>query len=180
VKQRRSKIVEIIYRGFLCVCTAAHISWRYQARLEGGRLAEAQAAIHRTLEISPTFAYAHYCLGLVLLARGQPEAALAEMLKEGDDGTRLAGSAIVSFARGAKADSDAALARMLKDHANRTFEIAGVYAFRGQSDEAFKWLDLAYTQKDPYLYSIRGEPTLKNLEKDPHYKAFLKRMNLPE
>jgi TolB-like protein/thioredoxin-like negative regulator of GroEL len=152
----------------------------YQMQIRSGRLAEAQAAIHRTLEISPTFAYAHNCLGLVLLARGQSEAALAEMMKEGDEGARLAGSAIVFFARGAKADSDAALARMLKDHANRTFEIAGVYAFRGQSDQAFKWLDLAYTQKDPYLHSIKGEPTLKNLEEDPRYKAFLRKMNLPE
>jgi adenylate cyclase len=152
----------------------------YLIQIRSGRLAEAQAAIHRTLEISPTFAFAHYCLGLVLLARGQPEAALAEMMKEGDDGTRLAGSAIFHFARGAKADSDAALGQMLKDHANRPFEMAGVYAFRGQLDEAFKWLDLAYAQKDPYLYSIKGEPTMKNLEEDPRYKAFLKKMNLPE
>jgi adenylate cyclase len=101
------------------------------------------------------------------------------MMKEGDAGTRLAGSAIVSFARSARADSDAALAMMLKDHANRALEIAGVYAFRGQFDEAFKWLDLAYTLKDPYLYSIKGEPTMKNLEKDSRYKAFLKKMNLP-
>jgi TolB-like protein/thioredoxin-like negative regulator of GroEL len=152
----------------------------YHMQIRSGRLAAAQAAIHRALEISPTFAYAHYCLGIVLLARGQPDAALEEMMKEEDEGARQAGSAIVAFARGAKADSDAALARMLKDHANRTFEIAGVYAFRGQSDEAFKWLDLAYTQKDPYLYSIKGEPTLKNLQEDTRYKAFLKKMNLPE
>ena len=84
-------------------------------------------------------------------------------MKEGDDGTRLAGVAIVYFAQGAKAHCDAALAQMLKDHASQAFEIAGVYAFRGQAAEAFKWLDLAYAQKDPaYLYSIKGEPTMKN------------------
>jgi TolB-like protein len=149
-------------------------------QIRSGRLIEAQAAIRRTLEISPTFVNAHYCLGLVLLLRGQTDAAMVEVMKEGDEAARLAGSAIVSFARGAKADSDAALARMVKDHANRAFEISGIYAFRGQSDEAFKWLDLAYTQKDPYLYSIKGEPTLKNLEQDPRFNAFLKKMNLPE
>jgi TolB-like protein/thioredoxin-like negative regulator of GroEL len=149
-------------------------------QIRRGRLVEAQTAIRRTLEISPTFANARYCLGLVLLLRGQPEAAFAEVMKEGDEGTRLAGSAIVSFARGDKADSDAALARMLKDHANRSFEIARIYAFRGEPDEAFKWLDLAYSQKDPYLYSIKGEPILQNLEKDPRYNAFLKKMNLRE
>jgi TolB-like protein/Tfp pilus assembly protein PilF len=149
-------------------------------QIRSGRLIEAQTAVRRTLEISPTFANAHYCLGLVLLLRGQPDAAMVEVMKEGDEGARLAGSAIASYARGAKADSDAALARMVRDHANRAFEISGIYAFRRQSDEAFKWLDLAYTQKDPYLYSIKGEPTLKNLEQDPRFKVFLKRMNLPE
>jgi hypothetical protein len=30
------------------------------------------------------------------------------------------------------------------------------------------------------LYTIKGAPLLKNLEGDPRYKAFLRRMNLPE
>jgi TolB-like protein/Flp pilus assembly protein TadD len=149
-------------------------------QVRGGRLAEAQAAIHRTLEISPTFAFAHYYLGLILLARGQSEAALAEMMQEGDEGTRLAGTAIVYFAQGSMANSNAALAQMLKEHAHRAFEIAGVYAFRRQIDEAFNWLDRAYAQKDSYLYSIKGEPSMVTLEGDPRYKAFLKKMNLPE
>jgi hypothetical protein len=38
----------------------------------------------------------------------------------------------------------------------------------------------AYAQKDPYLCSIKGEATLKKLEGDPRYKAFLKKMNLPQ
>ncbi len=42
------------------------------------------------------------------------------------------------------------------------------------------WLERAYAQKDPYLAQIKGEWLLKNLEADPRYKAFLKKMNLPE
>jgi TolB-like protein/Flp pilus assembly protein TadD len=144
------------------------------------RLIEAQAALSRTLEISPTFIFAHYYLGLVLLARGDPHGAIEEVRRENDEGLRLAGSAIVDFAMGAKADSDAALKQMLKSHSQRAYEIAGVYAFRGEIDEAFRWLDRAYIQKDPYLYSIKGNPMLKKLEADPRYKAFLKKMNLPE
>jgi len=41
-------------------------------------------------------------------------------------------------------------------------------------------LDRAYSQKDPYLVSIKGNPMLKKIESDPRYKAFLKKMNLPE
>lgn len=80
-----------------------------------------------------------------------------------------------------KADSDVALAQMLKDQAKHNpFYIAQVYAFRGESDEAFKWLDRAYEQKDVGLSHIKGEAPFKSLESDPRYKAFLKKMNLPE
>ena len=50
----------------------------------------------------------------------------------------------------------------------------------GSEDEAFKWLDKAYAQKDIFLWQIKGDPLLKKLEGDPRYKAFLRKMNLPE
>jgi adenylate cyclase len=144
------------------------------------RLVEAQAALRRTLEISPTFIFVHYYLGLVLLARGDSHGALEEVRKENDEGLRLAGTAIVQFALDATVDSNTALKQMLKTHAQRAYEIAGIYAFRGETDEAFQWLDRAYIQKDPYLYSIKGNPMLKKIEGDPRYGAFLKKMKLPE
>ncbi len=154
------------------------LSW-IQTRRD--RLPEAEAATRRTLEISPTFSRAHFYLGRVLLARNQPQAALIEMQKEADDATRLGGTAMAYFALGRKAESDAALAQMVKDQAEHNpFHIAQVYAFRGASDQALKWLDRAYEQRDVGLSHIKGEPTLKKLESDPRYKAFLKKMNLPE
>jgi hypothetical protein len=42
------------------------------------------------------------------------------------------------------------------------------------------WLERAYAQKDAYLYSVRRDSLLKNLEGDPRYKAFLHKMNFPE
>lgn len=59
-------------------------------------------------------------------------------------------------------------------------EIARVYAFRGEKDRAFEWLDRAYDVRDQDLYFIKGDPLLKKLEADPRYKAFLRKMNLPE
>ena len=107
------------------------------------------------------------------------QAALTEI--EGNPTRHVAsvGSAIAYFALGRKGDSDAALAQMLKSQPNARVDIAQVYAFRGESDEAFRWLDRAYAQKDPNSSALRGTP-LKNLEGDPRYKAFLKKMNLPE
>jgi TolB-like protein len=147
-----------------------------------GRLAEAEAAARRILEISPTFAFAHYHLGVVLLTRGDANAALREFMKEPLDGARLKGSAMAYFALGRRSESDTSLAEWLKDPATRQIPIslAELYAFRRESDEALKWLDVAYEQKDTNLYLLKTSWQLKSLEGDPRYKAFLKKMNLPE
>ena len=150
------------------------------AQLRLGQMPESEAAARRTLEISPTYAGAHFFLGLVLLARNQPEAALAEMQKESQSVARLGGSAMAFFALGIKAESDAALAQMLKNHANRPLLISSVYAFRGELDEALKWLERAYEQKDPSLLLLKSQLMFDKLEGDPRYKALLKKMNLPE
>jgi adenylate cyclase len=55
-----------------------------------------------------------------------------------------------------------------------------VLAFRGEADEAFRWIERAYRQRDPGLYMIKVDPLLKNIEAEPRYNAFLRKMNLPE
>jgi len=91
------------------------------------------------------------------------------------------GLAIVYHELGRKSESDTALVRMLKEHADGTaFGIAAVYAFRGQSDEAMHWLERAYAQKDPDLVYLKAELPEKSLAADPRFKAFLRKMNLPE
>lgn len=46
------------------------------------------------------------------------------------------------------------------------------------ADAAFIWLERAYKQRDPGLTYLKGDPLLKNLECDPRYIAFLKKMHL--
>jgi TolB-like protein len=147
-------------------------------QLRRGRLEEAEAAARRTLEISPTFIPGHFFLGRVLLARGQPQAALAEMLKETDDGSRFGGSAMAYFALKRGSDSDVALKHLL-EQGDSPFFIAQVYAFRGQLDEAVNWLERGYTQKDPGILLLKSQLPSK-LESDPRYKAFLRKLKLPE
>jgi hypothetical protein len=82
---------------------------------------------------------------------------------------------------GRKAESDAALVRVTKERAGDVaYEIAQAHAYRGEADEALAWLDRAFVQKDVELYWIKGDRLLKSLEGDPRYKAFIKKMNLPE
>jgi tetratricopeptide (TPR) repeat protein len=150
------------------------------AQSRRGRLEEAEAAARRSVEINPTGPFGHHLLGSMLLDRGQPDAALTEFSKEPVEAARLAGSAMAYFAFGRKADSDAALAQMIKGQADRPFLIARVYGFRGEADETLKWLERAYAEKDSLLCIVKGEPAFKKIASDSRYKAFLRKMNLPE
>jgi TolB-like protein/Flp pilus assembly protein TadD len=151
-------------------------------QLRRGRLVEAEAAGRRALELRPTYASGHYFIAIALLLRGQPQAALMEAMKETQEFTRLGGSAMAYFAMGAKADSDAALAQMIKSQAdNHPYFIGQVYAFRGEPDQALQWLERAYEQKDSGgLPMSKGDPLFKKIEADPRYRAFLKKMNFPD
>jgi hypothetical protein len=82
------------------------------------------------------------------------------------------------FAAGRKAESDAQLAEAIRQNATDWPQgIASVYAFRGEKDRAFEWLERAYEARDYYM---KGDPLFKNLESDSRYKAFLRKLNLPE
>jgi hypothetical protein len=69
-----------------------------------------------------------------------------------------------ALTRGPKADSDGALAQMIKGQTDlRPFQIAQVSAFRGETDEAFKWLNRAYGHKDGSgLPFIKTDPIFKS------------------
>ena len=137
--------------------------------------------MRRLLDIRPTWTWGHFYLGLALLSRDDRPAALEQMQQETTDEGRQAGLAMAYYALGRKAESDAALTHMIKEHADEyAFYIAEVYAFRGQSDEVVQWLERAYTQKDPYLCYLKPEFWQNSLAVNPRFKAFLRKMNLPE
>jgi TolB-like protein/thioredoxin-like negative regulator of GroEL len=145
-----------------------------------GRLEEAAAAVKKALELNPERPVAHTLLGQVYLAQGHLQEALAEMEREPELFWRLQGLALAYQALGRKKESDAALAELVaKFQAEGAFQIAEVYAFRGEADRAFEWLERAYAQRDPGLSAMKVDPLLKNLERDPRYTAFLKKMRLP-
>jgi tetratricopeptide (TPR) repeat protein len=147
---------------------------------KAGRLDEAEAAWRKALELNPEYPNAHALLGQLDLARSNPTAALQEIEREKEPSWRRQGLALVYHALGTKKEADAALRELLeKDKEDSAFQIAQVYAFRGEADEAFKWLERAHAQRDPGLAEMKGDLLLKSLESDPRYSAFLKKMRLP-
>jgi TolB-like protein/Flp pilus assembly protein TadD len=146
-----------------------------------GRFASADASYRKLLDLAPDFEWIHWYLGKTLLAEGKPDEALAMVRLEPGEENRLQLLPIMLQATGHKAEADEALkALATKFSGTSAYFVAMTYAYRNDRDLALQWLDRAYKQKDASLAEIVGEPLFKNLASDPRYKAFLRKMNLPE
>ena len=145
--------------------------------LSAGRFDEAIAAFRTALTLSPGYIGAQYRIGVALLLKGEPEAALDAMQQEPFKAWRLIGLAMAHHALGQQTDSDAALAELIEHYEqDAAYNIAYVIAFRGETDRAFEWLDKAVVYNDPGLAEIVNEPLFENIRSDPRWLAFLERI----
>jgi len=157
-------------------------SWQALAESESfmGRLDQSAADCKKALELNPDDFGAPITLSQIYLLQGRPQDALPEIEHVHFAPHRAHLYALTYYALGRKKESDAALNELItKYHASNAFEIAMIYAFRNQTDEAFEWLDRAYAQRDPSMMATRVEPLLNGLHSDPRYTALLKKLNLP-
>ena len=144
-----------------------------------GRLIEARKAARRALEISPEHGFAWFSLGVTSLLESKPAAALAEF-KQASKGRREAGVAMAERDLGHAKESQKALDELVATHSlTNAYQIAEVYAWRGDRDAAFSWLERAYTQHDGTLVQIKFDPLLAKLRADSRFSAMLKKMGLP-
>jgi len=146
-------------------------------RLHAGRLDEAIASYRNVLSLSPSFGGAQSQIGLALLLKGDSPGALAAMQKESSEMWRMIDLPMAWHALGKKAESDAALAELIRKHEkDSAYNIAYVLAYRGETDRAFEWLDKAVAYKDLGLSEIMVEPLLINLHEDPRWLPFLRKI----
>ena len=159
-------------------------AWNYHALAvaqgANGRFSEAEAAYRKALELNPTGAGLHALLGDVLLAKGEPKAALTEMERETDDEWRQSSVPFALDALGRKSEADAEIAKLEEKSAvQAAFVLAEFYACRKDVDRAILWLGRGSEQLGVDPVST-NRFCMKNLEPDPRYKALLHKMNLPE
>ncbi len=156
--------------------------WLAQSLRDLGRYEEAHAALAKALDLNPNqISMIHEVGGEVYLAQGRPQEALAEMEKEPAGLFHDLGQALADHALGRHQESDTALARLLSQHSNdAAYQIAQVYAYRGEVDRAFEWLNRAHLQHDPGLLWFKTDLKLKSLRSDPRCALLLKKLNLPE
>ena len=141
----------------------------YQAR----RWDDSIASYRTALNLNPGLSIAQYNIGVNLLMKGEPQAALEAMQLEDSVWGRI-GLPMAYHALGRKDDSDAALAALIRqDEQGSAYNIAYVQAYLGEADLAFEWLERAVVYKDAGMAEVMGEPLFANIHNDPRWLPFL-------
>jgi TolB-like protein/Flp pilus assembly protein TadD len=156
-----------------------HLASAYFAR---DRLSEAERTLRDLLALDPSYAGAHCDLGEVLLARNQSDAALAVMSEEPDEASRLTCLPNAMWILGRRKEADALLVEAASKYSDSgAYALAASYAMRNDRDQAFKWLDRAFENREaPVSVMMKWDPLLRNLHRDPGFTPLLQKLKLPE
>jgi len=139
-----------------------------------GRWDEAIAALQTSLRLSPDYLGAYYQTGVALLFKGEAEAALELFaLKEDDEEYRVKGMALALHTLGREEEHQAKLAALIENWGNEwPSEVAHVYAYIGDADATFQWLDKATEQNEAGLSEQFLLPFYQGLHNDPRWAVF--------
>ena len=144
------------------------------------KLDEADAVARKAAELQPTAAATHRWQALIAAQRGDGETALREAQLEPDAGYRRFEVALAHYVRGDRKAADAALADLIAyGRDSLAYQIAEVYAVRGEKDKAFEWLQISFDNHDTGTLSVLVDPLLRGLRDDPRYKNLLAKLGLP-
>jgi serine/threonine-protein kinase len=144
-----------------------------------GKLDEADAVARKAAELQPNSASSRRWQVLVAIQRGDKETALREAQLEPDESYRRFELAVAQYARGDQTAADAALADLIAHDQGLDYQVAQVYAVRGETEKAFEWLQIAFDNHDTGMLALLVDPLLNSLRDDPRYKNLLAKLGLP-
>lgn len=150
------------------------------AYYRAGRYEEAVTALGEVSQRFPLASTVHYRIGLVRLAQHRPQEALAEFNLEPAGVFKQIGPPLALDALGRRGESDQIMSAVLATPAATdaaAYQIALIYANRGDADATFHWLQRALDQRDAGMHWMKFDPLLKGLRSDPRFQALLVKMH---
>lgn len=165
----------------LMVSTAAGGPYLY-----GGDYPSAIERFRQVLELEPNFVPALYSISLAYTFAGRTReavAALEKILLAADEPPFALVALAATYAIGGdEAQARTSLKRFeSKQPDGRAFSyaLAGAYANLGDADEAFKWLDVSFDQRDGRLIDLKVDPYFNKLRDEPRFHALIDRLQPP-
>lgn len=145
------------------------------------RLEEAEKAF-KTFELYyPGWQIFHYMIAKIRLAQGRTDEAIAEIEQEKHEFFSLYGRNFIQYAVGNTTEADALFAEFLEKYSTKEpANTADLYAFRGDYEQSFAWLNKAYEVKDPVLIEALTYPSFKAMYSDPRWSDFIRKLGLPK
>lgn len=144
------------------------------------RLDESMQAINKAIEVQPNAVYSHYLLTINKVLQKDFAGAQAAAAAEPDGGWHDFALAFAAQIGPDRKLADAILKECIDKHASDyAFQIAEVYAVRGEPDAMFEWLEKAHKARDPGMQTLLYDALLLRYRDDPRYAALAKAANLP-
>jgi TolB-like protein/Flp pilus assembly protein TadD len=151
------------------------------------RYGQASEQFRKALELDPKFSMAHYRLGQVYLEQGSYEEAIAEFSEartiSRDGPHELSGLGHAYAVSGRRGRAEEILAELMELSKRRyvpPFFMAIVYSGLKDKDQAFRWLEKAYEDREANLVYLNVEPRFDALRSDPRFQALVRRVGLPK
>jgi TolB-like protein/DNA-binding winged helix-turn-helix (wHTH) protein/Tfp pilus assembly protein PilF len=150
------------------------------------RYDEAVQQCRKTLELDPNFSMAHWCLGQAYLAEQQYAAAIPELELANRLGTTplLACDLGYSYAAAGQTTKANAILHALMRKSQSAYVppylIAVLHGALGAKNEAFKWLEKAYHERDSHITYLSLDPEMDPLRSDPRFPPLLQRLHIPK
>ena len=140
--------------------------------------------LREAVRIDSDFWMAHLFLGFTHMYQEQfdealAEFALAQQLEQ--NGDILAGTGYALGRSGRKAEARQVLAEIMKLRQGRYVQavvVALVHIGLGEKDEAFFWLEEAFTERAQWLTEIKADPAFDSLRADARLEQLLQRIGL--
>jgi len=157
----------LLRRDPACAVCINNLSYAYRV---SGRYEEAAAALELILEWHAPTAGFYWSLGVSWLLAGNPEDALTAFEKEVDEANREMGAIMALHDLGREEEFESRFSRFFEHSANEE-SIARIYAWIGDSDKAFEWLEKAIEANGPGLFLSLGADLYAKIRPDPRWQA---------
>lgn len=149
-----------------------------------GQPEQAVPYLREAVELSPMFSFARGQLGHAYLQQNMLDEAIAEFERAAaTGGARDAAQLAYAYAVSARRPEATRILDQLlvpgDDHYAPPFHVAMSYVGLGDADEAFRWLERAYEEQDPWLsVDSNVAQAFEPLRSDPRFTQLVRRLGL--
>lgn len=142
---------------------------------------KAEEALKKYLFMYEDSRWTHNFLAQIYLGQENIEKAMEEIEQDSDPFWSLFIKNMIVYKSGDKKRADKLLQELIEKYGHDSWpNIAVVYAYRNENDQAFHWLEESFKVKDGSLFGLLNYPAFKSLHGDPRWNKFINKLGLPD